>query len=129
MGQCLEAYHLKIGLYDNSFHGSSLVTKSHSRVTPEARIAMTVLVSVCCAVVMLGWAGCSSIAVADMCGSPCWTGHCSITSVICGDVNFRTGLLKLVLLLHWTGVSDFRCKHPACLNTLHYQRSGVSGCK
>ena len=41
---------------------------------------MTVLVSVCCAVGMLGWAGCSSISVADMRVSPCWTGHCSIAS-------------------------------------------------
>ena len=80
MGVVLVGYRLKIGLYDNSFHGSNFVPKSDSRVTPEARIAMNVLVSVCCAVVMLGWAGCSSLAVAEMCGSPCWTGHCSITS-------------------------------------------------
>ena len=79
-GRACKPIVLKIGLYDNSFHGSSVVPKSHSRVTPEARIAMNVLVSVCCAVVMLDWAGCCSIAVADMCGSPCGTGHCSITS-------------------------------------------------
>ena len=46
----------------------------------SARLTRMVLVSLCWAVVMLGWARCSSIPVADMRGSPCWTGHCSIRS-------------------------------------------------
>ena len=51
MGQCLEAYRLKMGLYYSSFHGGNVVPKSHSRVTPEARISMTV----CCCHAWLSW--------------------------------------------------------------------------
>ena len=53
MGQCLEAYRLKIGLYDNSFQGRKVVPKRHSRVTPEARIAMTCYFAVSCTCIEL----------------------------------------------------------------------------
>ena len=35
MGQCLEAYRLKIGLYDNSFHGRNVVPKSDGQVKKQ----------------------------------------------------------------------------------------------
>ena len=61
MGQCLEEYRRKIGLYNQHFHGRNImVPKRQSRVTMDPMTALTVIVLVCCAVAALGWGDYSS---------------------------------------------------------------------
>ena len=91
MGQCLEEYRRKIGLYNTHFHGRNImVPKRQSRVTMDPMPALTVIVLVCCAVAALGWADYSPKALADMGGFTCWTGHCSVTSHVNMSVTFSS---------------------------------------
>ena len=91
MGQCLEDYRRKIGLYNTHFRGrNSMVPKRQSRVTMDPMPALTVIVLVCCAVAALGWADYSSKALADLGGCTCWTGHCSVTSHVNMSVTFSS---------------------------------------
>ena len=88
MGQCLEDYRRKIGLYNQHFRGrNSMVPQRQSRVTMDPMPALTVIVLVCCAVAALEWADYSSKALG---GFTCWTGHCSVTSHVNMSVTFSS---------------------------------------
>ena len=114
----------------------SMVPKRQSCVTMDPMPALTVIVLVCCAVAVLGWADYSSKALADLCGFICWTGNMSGTFSSsphgwCTEQGSVNADINIVLTAtHYTTSGQHvstAALNNIVLTAMHYTTSGQHG--